>query len=227
MNFGYMELDPKTPQLELDPALEPERFSVQLYHHVAGAADLAGKDVLEVGSGRGGGSAYIHRYLKPSSTTGIDFSASAVDFCNDRHRIDGLTYKVGNAQSLPFDDHTFDVIVNVESSHTYVSMETFLKEVMRVLRPEGYFLFTDIRPTPAVETLRRQLHDADLSLMKETNISQNVVKALRLYNDYKYSLFKAKIPQLIAKYIKNYSGIRDLESGKSQYLSFVLQKDAD
>jgi len=226
MNFGYMNLDSQVPRLELDPALEAERYSVQLYHHVASAVDLKGRDVLEVGSGRGGGAAYVKRYLQPRTMTGVDFSANAVDFSQAVHTAEGLTFMVGDAESLPFDDHSFDVVINVESSHTYGSMETFLKEVARVLRPKGYFLFTDMRAKESVPTLRCQLQDSGLHILNERDISQNVLKALETDTAHKYTLIRAKVRRFIARSIKKFAGIRGLASGETQYLSAVMQKGA-
>ena len=226
MNWGFVDLDSKASRLELDPALEAERYSVQLYHHVASAVDIKGKDVLEVGSGRGGGAAYIKRCLQPRSMTGIDFSANAVDFCQVTHTAEGLTFIAGDAESLPFDDHSFDVVINVESSHTYGSMETFLGEVTRVLRPNGYFLFADARPKESLYTLRCQLQDSGLHILNERDISQNVLKALKTDSFHKYTFVTSKVRQVIAKTITNFAGIRGLSFGEIQYLSVVMQKGA-
>ena len=62
MNYGYASANGKIPLQSQD---EPDRYSLQLYHHVASAINLAGLDVLEVGSGRGGGASYIMRLSQP------------------------------------------------------------------------------------------------------------------------------------------------------------------
>ena len=46
---------------------------------------------------------------------------------------------------LPFPDASFDVVINVESSHCYGHVDRFFAEVARVLRPGGWFLYTDFR----------------------------------------------------------------------------------
>ncbi len=53
MNYVYQPPQDSRP-LALDPANEPDRFCIQLYHRVAGTLNLDGLEVLEVGSGRGG-----------------------------------------------------------------------------------------------------------------------------------------------------------------------------
>ena len=62
MNYGYADLDPHAPPLALDDADAVHRYNIQLYDHVAGAVDLAAKDVLEVGCGRGGGLSVLVRF---------------------------------------------------------------------------------------------------------------------------------------------------------------------
>jgi SAM-dependent methyltransferase len=88
MNFGYAELD-CTLLLALHTEDEPNRYCIQLYHHVAAAIDMHERDVLEVGCGRGGGAAFLMRYLGPNSLTGVDLSDAAIRFCTARHRSTG------------------------------------------------------------------------------------------------------------------------------------------
>ena len=89
MNYGYAPVV-KSHALALDASDEPDRYCIQLYHFVASSIDLKGIQVLEVGSGRGGGASYIKRYLGPAAVTGVDFSANAVEFCRQQHQVDGL-----------------------------------------------------------------------------------------------------------------------------------------
>jgi outer membrane protein assembly factor BamB len=78
MNYGYAEPGCRTQAVTLEPADEPERYPIALYRHVATLAPIAGRDVLEVGSGRGGGASYIARYLMPRRMVGVDLSGKAV-----------------------------------------------------------------------------------------------------------------------------------------------------
>ena len=55
MNYGYSGLDPDASEIPLSDREQVNRYCIQLYHHVAAAINLSGKDVVEVGSGRGGG----------------------------------------------------------------------------------------------------------------------------------------------------------------------------
>ena len=50
----------------------------------------------------------------------------------------------GTAVALPFPSDTFDIVVNVESSHMYPDWSAFVCSVHRVLRVGGSFVWTDI-----------------------------------------------------------------------------------
>jgi ubiquinone/menaquinone biosynthesis C-methylase UbiE len=117
MNYGWADLDPEAKELHLNENDEAYRYCIQLYHYITSVIDLRGKDVLEVGCGRGGGASFIMRYLKPNSLVGVDITTNAIRFCNQHYDIKGLSFVLNNAESLQFNDNTFDVVINIESSH--------------------------------------------------------------------------------------------------------------
>jgi ubiquinone/menaquinone biosynthesis C-methylase UbiE len=166
--------------------MRPIGTSIQLYHHVASAVDLRGLDVLEVGSGRGGGCSYIARYLKPRSLLGIDFSNEAVTLSRKLHAVPRLTFEQGDAEALPCQDRSFDAVINVESSHCYGSMERFLGEVFRVLRPGGHFLWADlVKSGREGAVLHERFQGAGLTMMHQEDITPNVLLALNRVSDHK------------------------------------------
>ena len=227
MNYGYaVDVDPPP----LSSSDERDRLCIQLYLHAIGHFDLRDSDVLEVGSGRGGGASFMSRYLHPRSVRGMDFSEEAIDLCN-RHRLaPGLEFVCGDALSMPFPASCFDAVVNVESSHCYESMDTFLSDVCRVLRPGGRFFFADLRSMDRVNTLREQFNASGLTVEKETDITTNVLTALQLDNARNLELIDALIPRVFHWPFRVFAGIAGtrnytgLESGKLRYLSARLAK---
>src|SRR3989475_10950957 len=143
----------------LHPDDEANRYAIQRYRHVARAVELKGREVLEVGCGRGGGSSFITRSHHPKQMTGVDFSAKAIRFCRENHRIDGLSFVHGDAEALPFGDESVDAIINVECSQCYGSMPAFLLEVTMILRPGGHFVFAYFRSSAYRVWLDGQLLD--------------------------------------------------------------------
>lgn len=234
MNYGFALLnEQKTDQInqiDLEEADEENRYFIQLYHHVIGAVGLKDLDVLEVGSGRGGGADYIKRYFEPERVVGVDLSESAVLFCNTIYDQNGLSFKDGDAESLPFPDESFDVVLNVESSHCYGSMKKFLGEVKRVLRKGGYFLFTDFRRTEVINILRDNLDNSGLTLIKEVDITANIIKALELDDQRRIALIEEKVPKPMVGFFLQFAGAKGSKiyerfcCGETLYQSFELQK---
>lgn len=145
INWAYEEDPPM--DLPLEASDEPNRAHINLYHRTATQVDLGDKQVLEVSCGHGGGASYLTRTLHPASYTGLDLNQAGIKLCKKRHRLPGLDFVRGDAENLPFDDESFDVVLNVEASHCYPHFRRFLAEVVRVLRPGGYFPYADLRPT--------------------------------------------------------------------------------
>lgn len=230
MNYGYAPLD--APPIDLSPAEEPNRHSIQLYWAVVRAADLSGRDVLEVGSGRGGGCGFMAAHLHPASVTGLDFAERAITFCERHYRMERLRFVQGDAESLPFPSESFDAVVNVESSHGYQSVERFLSETHRVLRPGGFLLLADLRPTEAVDSLREQLGVAGFCIVEEELITAGVVRARELEADRNTSFIEHQVPRWLRGPFREFAAVpgseqfRRLRDGRTEYVRFVLQKPA-
>ncbi len=198
MNYGYDDSSQKN-LIRLRKEDECNRYCIQLYDHVVNKAIIKNKDVLEVGSGRGGGASYIARYFKPRSYTGLDISGSIINFCNRYYNIPGLSFIRGTAEKQPFKDKSFDIVVNVESARCYSSLDTFFNEVNRVLRHEGIFLFADMMNPAELTTIRKKLNESGFTLLDETDITKNVANALDKDTGRREVLIEEKIPGFLKK----------------------------
>ncbi len=233
MNYGYAELDETEDANAKALAADPDRYSRQLYHHVAGAMDLRGLRVLEVGCGRGGGSAYIARALEPKMMIGLDFSAHAVAFCCRTHQYPNLTFQQGDAEALPFHDAEFDAVVNVESSHCYGAMDVFLREARRVLKPGGGFLWADMMGSVELEPTQQEFRESGLQVCRELDITANVVHALDLANDAKRALIRRRAPRFLVAPVEDFAGVKgtrvydDLRTRATLYRSAVARKPVE
>lgn len=233
LDIGWAPLDDSAPALELLPADESERSGAALYHRVASAVDLKGANVLEVGCGRGGGASYVARYLGPAHVTAIDISGEAIAFCRRRHHVPNLAFRRGSADLTGIAPATFDAVVNVESSGSYPSMEHFLADVHRVLRPGGHFLFADMRESEKVGRLRRQLRRSGLEVIEEEDLSPNVVRAIEQDEPRKRAVFDATVPAVVRPFFNEFAAgtgtnftYQRLRSGERVFLRFVLRRAA-
>lgn len=227
MNYGH---DGAGNDLDLKPEEEKDRYAIQLYHHLATKINLNDKSVLEVGCGRGGGLNFLKGRLDPESVTGLDLNEKAIKFCQNYHCQKNAAYVQGDAQHLPFESNSFDIILNVESSHRYPEPQRFFKEVHRVLRPGGYFLFTDFRKDTAIKTLEDQFSESKLKTEEKKDISKNVLRALDLATPQREKLINKLAPRIFKGLAKKFAATpgtptyEKFAAGRFIYLTYVLKK---
>jgi ubiquinone/menaquinone biosynthesis C-methylase UbiE len=228
MNYGYAELDGS--QLDLRSYTEKDRYFIQLYHFVVAEVDINGKKLLEVGSGRGGGASYIANTLEPSEMIGLDYSANAVKFSNKHNAIGNLSFVEGDAEALPCENESYDVVLNVESSHCYGNMQQFVNEVYCILKPGGYFSWVDLRSAEDGKQLSSIFKTAAFEIKQEGIITPQVLNALDLIHEQKMKMITDNVPTMIQSAFKDFAGVMDskiynaFKDGSAVYLRFVLQK---
>lgn len=103
-------------------------------------ATLAGRRVLEVGSGAGGHSALFARH--GARVTAVDITFERARATEAKFRLlgrdaDGCVALQADAESLPFADDSFDVVYSNGVLHHTRDTEAALAEVRRVLKPGG------------------------------------------------------------------------------------------
>ncbi|WP_304065652.1 class I SAM-dependent methyltransferase [Pedobacter glucosidilyticus] len=222
MNYGFSD------QTNLSPE-SYEDLSANLYKHLFNKVDFSGKDSLEVGCGRGGGCDLLLDY-HPKSITGLDFSAKGIKFCQKTYHEKPLTFVAGNAEDIPFQDHSFDVVINVESSHCYGNRIKFFEEVYRVLRPGGYFLYADFMGTVHYHKRPIQLVNVGFTIQDEQDITANVLRSMDKSANYKIEMVEKNVPKPFRKAINDFVGVPgsniydNFSSKKSTYFSFICIK---
>ena len=229
MNYGYKYKNQKT--LNLTSKDESNRMFIQLYDYVASQIPIKDGEILEVGSGRGGGSSFLSRYHHPKSITGLDYSKSAIKLSNELHgNVDNLFFKLGDAENLPFKDNTFDAVINIESSHCYGNMERFLSEVSRVVKPGGYFGWADLRAKDMVKETEFAFKKSNLTCIYNKTITPEVINALDDIHDTKMKMINNHVPKFLRSAFTDFAGAKNskiynsFKSGDAVYLSKVLKK---
>lgn len=102
---------------------------------------VAGKQVLDVASGEGYGSAMLASVA--ASVRGVDISQEAVDHATSRYAdIANLQYLQGSAAAIPLPDDSVDVVVSFETVEHLLEQEEMLAQIRRVLRPDGLLVMS-------------------------------------------------------------------------------------
>ena len=229
MNYGYKYKNQKT--LNLTSEDESNRMFIQLYDYIVSQIPIKDGEILEVGSGRGGGSSFVSRYHHPKSITGLDYSKSAIKLSNELHgNVDNLFFKLGDAENLPFKENAFDAVINIESSHCYGSMERFLSEVSRVVKPGGYFGWVDLRAKDMVKETEFAFEKSNLTCIYNKTITPEVINALDDIHDVKMKMINNHVPKFLRSAFTDFAGAKNskiynsFKSGNAVYLSKVLKK---
>jgi SAM-dependent methyltransferase len=228
LNYAYEEEPPMG--IPLAPEDEPNRACIQLYHHVATQVQLRGKTVLEVSCGHGGGASYLTRTLHPKSYIALDLNPAGINFCKQRHHVDGLNFLQGDAENLPFEPNTFDAVINVEASHCYPDFPRFLAEVARVLRLGGHFLYADFRFADRFTEWEKAIAAAPLKILRTRNINTEVLRGMNRNSARSQDLVAQHLPKFMHSLGRDFAGIKGsrvhnaLNSGELSYRSYCFEK---
>jgi len=127
---------------------------------VSRLGDLAGKKVLELGSGAGEGAVYFA--VKGADVTATDLSPGMLSVVEKVAAHNGVTLatRVCSATDLSqFPDNSFDIVYGANVLH-HVDIVPCLDEVRRVLKPGGHGAFWDpVQHNPAINIYRRMAAD--------------------------------------------------------------------
>ncbi len=128
------------------------------FAHVAGTEGWPYGRALELGSGTG----FFLLNLKQAGVLDeghvTDLSPRMVEVAQRNATSLGFSVegRVADAESIPYDDDTFDLVVGHAVLHHIPDLEQALREVVRVLRPGGRFVFAG-EPTEKGDWVARRL----------------------------------------------------------------------
>lgn len=125
---------------------------------VAGTDGWPYAEALEVGSGTGFFLLNLMQAGVIAKGQATDLSPGMVDVAVRNGTALGLDVggRVADAESIPYDDESFDLVVGHAVLHHIPDVELALREVLRVLRPGGRFVFAG-EPTPVGDWYARRL----------------------------------------------------------------------
>jgi SAM-dependent methyltransferase len=142
---SYWELEPcgtrglpVENRREFFEQLERERYQLEPYIPSFAQFDSAqGKRVLEIGVGAG--TDFIQWVRAGAQATGIDLTDQGISLVRERLQLEGLSaeLRVADAEHLPFDSETFDVVYSYGVIHHTPNTIKAVQEIHRVLKAGG------------------------------------------------------------------------------------------
>jgi len=229
IRFWNQGLPKNTYNLSLKPEDVSEQNPIQLYHHLLKDLNVKGKNILEVGCGRGGGCYYAKEYLEVNHVSGLDLSYRHIKICRSWLSSEkGYDFKQGNALQLPYHEESFDAIVNLESAQYYTSLESFFKECHRVLKKDGVLSIACVIDSHVACSLEKLLLDAHFKIIKKENLTSKILISIEQEEERKETIRKQRrIPKrlMLNQAVMVGSDLyKKMQEGLWEYPFFLVQK---
>lgn len=107
--------------------------------------NIRGKKVLDLGCGTGIYTKILKR--KGANVQGIDISPKMIEIA--KQYVKDVDFKVGSAYKLPYKTGTFDIVLASLVVHYFGNLGQAFREVRRVLKKNGVFIFSSDNPVTA------------------------------------------------------------------------------
>ena len=105
------------------------------------AKSYSPRDILETAAGTGVVTQALHRALPEARIIATDLNPAMLEVAAERLRSDKVRFQAADAQDLPFDEESFDLVVCQFGVMFYPDKLAANRDAFRVLRPGGRYLF--------------------------------------------------------------------------------------
>ncbi len=107
-------------------------------------SDYGKKRILDVGCGTGEFALRLKDRRKDLEIYGMDLSNEMIQVARQKVRpYCHVDFRVGDVEELPYEDNYFDCLTCSHSFHHYPNKKKAVREMYRVLRPEGTIMIID------------------------------------------------------------------------------------
>jgi ubiquinone/menaquinone biosynthesis C-methylase UbiE len=183
-------------------------------------ADFPQAKVLDLGCGAGHASFVAARQV--AHVTAYDLSSQMLEVVASAAKDKGLSNvgtRQGYAESLPFEDGAFDIVISRYSAHHWHDVGQALREVKRVLKPGGMVIIMDIMSPghpvrdiwlQTVEALRDTSHVRNyssgewLAMITESGLITGSLQTDRLALEYSSWIARMRTPEALSQAIRLY-----------------------
>jgi O-antigen biosynthesis protein len=193
------------------PWTEEPATSYEHWHRYAFASQFTrGKRVLDLASGEGYGTALLARTAR--FAVGVDIDRDAVKHAISRYACRNLDFVPASAAVIPFREGSFDVITCFELIEHIQEQDELLREIKRLLAPEGLLLISTPNKAEYGQTeTSNPFHKKELELNE----------FLALLSQY----FKQR--RLLGQRVYTCSSLWPSQAGPSNHISeFLLEREA-
>jgi len=98
--------------------------------------------LLDAGCGTAPMLSLLVKEFPDKQYTGLDLTPEMIEVAKKKN-LPNTTLVVGDCENLPFEDNSFDIVINSQSFHHYPNPQDFFNSVYRVLKPGGCLVLRD------------------------------------------------------------------------------------
>lgn len=115
-------------------------YGEHIVRYTAARELVKNKKVLDIASGSGYGTAELAKTA--AYVTGVDVNQDAIAYAKRNYGKTNVNFILGDGVTIPLDTDSVDVVVSFETIEHIEDYKFFLKEVERVLKPDGLFVLS-------------------------------------------------------------------------------------
>jgi len=133
-------------------------------------------EVLEIGFGTGLNLAYYPQTVQKISTADPNPGMNSLALKNIEASHIPVEYHILSSEHLPFANEQFDTIVSTWTLCSIADVEQALREIRRVLKPDGRFLFIEhgLSPDAKVQVWQHRLTPLQKKLLGGCHLDRNI-----------------------------------------------------
>ncbi len=231
-NWGFVPIDEEIANYSPDLQSGLQLYKELVKNH-AGYVIPENSSIAEIGCGKGAGAEFLVTKFKPKQYVGLDYSSVAIKYCEGNyHHLPATKFICGDAHEMPLLPFSFDIVVNVESSHIYKEPVKFFEEVYRILKPGGKFLLTDFRVIKhfPIDALEETVKRCGFSIVEKRIITPHIYESCMKDSQKRRELVNHASPWLLKRFFYHYAVIegtkkfKKLGDGQIVYFLYQLQK---
>lgn len=139
--------------------------------------------IVDVGCGTGSALRHASSIVKDGTLIGVDPIPRMIEIAKEltkKHDLeDQIELQVGPAEAIPVQDSTADLVFAFDSIDHWNDLHQGLKEIIRILKPEGKFIIVKDLSVPgskrALNTLEQELETAHFHLSNKEEIKTDEI----------------------------------------------------
>ena len=132
-------------------------FAEHMTRYIAAQELAKDKVVLDIASGSGYGTKLLAQNAQ--KVYGVDVSPEAIEFSKNNYNAKNIEYLLGDAEKIPVDDSTIDLLITFETIEHIKNYKNFLKEIKRVLKDDGLAIISTPNADEFTEGNHFHLHE--------------------------------------------------------------------